>query len=300
MHCPFCHHAETQVVETRESDEGGVIRRRRRCLHCGKRFTTYERSEIAMPAVVKKDGARAPFDPAKLRASMLLALHKRSVSVEQVDAAIDRIQDKLLATGAREVASARIGELVMRELKKMIPGIVYDLRYTGSNNFIGRRMYPLKTNQTFLRAPAAEALAKVQAELKSQNLGLKIYDAYRPYSVTVTFWELIKDERYVANPSKGSGHNRGLAVDLTIIDLTTGNELDMGTGFDSFSDSAHHNFTSLPEMIQQNRRLFKEIMTKYGFQLFETEWWHYSWPNDKEYEIMDIPFRKLKKAIDEK
>jgi len=188
----------------------------------------------------------------------------------------------------------------MRELKKMIPGIVYDLRYTGSNNFIGRRMYPLKTNQTFLRAPAAEALAKVQAELKSQNLGLKIYDAYRPYSVTVTFWELIKDERYVANPSKGSGHNRGLAVDLTIIDLTTGNELDMGTGFDSFSDSAHHNFTSLPEMIQQNRRLFKEIMTKYGFQLFETEWWHYSWPNDKEYEIMDIPFRKLKKAIDEK
>ena len=119
MHCAFCGHEETQVVETRESDEGDVIRRRRRCLHCEKRFTTYERIEIAMPAVVKKDGARAEFDPAKPRASMLLALRKRPVSVEQVDAALDRIRDKLLASGAREVPSARIGELVMRELKRI-------------------------------------------------------------------------------------------------------------------------------------------------------------------------------------
>ena len=119
MRCPFCSHEETQVVETRESDEGDVIRRRRRCLKCDKRFTTYERAEIALPAVVKKDGARAEFVPAKLRGSMMLALRKRPVSVEQVDAAIDRIQDKLLASGAREVPSARLGELVMRELKRM-------------------------------------------------------------------------------------------------------------------------------------------------------------------------------------
>ena len=119
MRCPYCSHDETQVVETRESDEGGVIRRRRRCLQCEKRFTTYERIEIALPAVVKKDGARAEFDPAKLRASMLLALRKRPVSVEQVDAAIERIQDKLVATAAREVPSARLGELVMRELKRI-------------------------------------------------------------------------------------------------------------------------------------------------------------------------------------
>lgn len=119
MRCPFCAHGETQVVETRESDEGDVIRRRRRCLHCEKRFTTYERTEIAMPVVVKKDGAREDFDPAKLRASMSLALRKRSVSVEQVDAALECIQEKLLATGAREVPSARLGELVMRELKRI-------------------------------------------------------------------------------------------------------------------------------------------------------------------------------------
>ena len=119
MRCPYCAPEEPQVVETRESDEGAVIRRRRRCLQCEKRFTTYERTEIALPAVVKKDGARVDFDPAKLRASMILALRKRPVSVEQVDAAIERIQDKLVATAAREVARARLGELVMRELKRI-------------------------------------------------------------------------------------------------------------------------------------------------------------------------------------
>ncbi|MCE4555840.1 transcriptional regulator NrdR [Roseateles cellulosilyticus] len=119
MRCPFCSHAETQVAETRESDEGDVVRRRRRCLSCDKRFTTYERADIALPSVVKKDGRRADFDPAKLRASMQLALRKRPVSVEQIDAAINRIEEKLLASGAREIASTRLGELVMRELKRI-------------------------------------------------------------------------------------------------------------------------------------------------------------------------------------
>lgn len=119
MRCPFCTHDETQVVETRESDEGGVVRRRRRCLKCDKRFTTYERAEIAFPAVVKKDGSRVEFDAAKLRASMLLALRKRPVSTERVDAAVEKIQDKLLASGAREVPSAHLGDLVMRELERI-------------------------------------------------------------------------------------------------------------------------------------------------------------------------------------
>jgi transcriptional repressor NrdR len=119
MRCPFCSRAETQVVETRESDEGDVVRRRRRCQSCDKRFTTYERAEIALPSVVKKDGTRADFDLAKIRASMTLALRKRPVSVEQIDAAVERIQERLLNSGAREVASSRLGELVMRELKRI-------------------------------------------------------------------------------------------------------------------------------------------------------------------------------------
>lgn len=119
MRCPFCSHEETQVVETRESDEGDVIRRRRRCTHCDKRFTTYERPEIALPQVVKRDSTRDEFDENKLRSSMMLALRKRPVSVEQVEAAIERIKDKLLTGGSKEVASTRLGELVMRELKRI-------------------------------------------------------------------------------------------------------------------------------------------------------------------------------------
>jgi len=119
MRCPFCGHGETQVAETRESDEGDVIRRRRRCQRCDKRFTTYERPEIALPMVIKKNNSRTEFNIAKLRASMELALRKRPVSTEQVDAAIERIQEKLLSDGARELPSARIGELVMRELRRI-------------------------------------------------------------------------------------------------------------------------------------------------------------------------------------
>ncbi|MCM5679662.1 transcriptional regulator NrdR [Schlegelella sp. S2-27] len=119
MRCPFCGHEETQVVETRESDEGDVIRRRRRCLSCDTRFTTYERAEVTMPSVVKKDGSRAEFDPAKIRASMTLALRKRPVSLEQIDAALQRIEQKLRSSGVREVNSSKLGEFVMRELKKL-------------------------------------------------------------------------------------------------------------------------------------------------------------------------------------
>jgi len=181
----------------------------------------------------------------------------------------------------------------MIELRSLIPGLVYDLRYATTNNFMHRKMYPGGTRSTFLRTPAAMALAKVQQELKERGCGLKIFDAYRPYSVTVSFWELVKDERYVANPAKGSGHNRGLAVDLTIIELASRKELDMGTGFDNFTDSAHHSFTQLPGQVLQNRKLLKDVMEKNGFVLFETEWWHYSWPNNRDYEVLDIAFRKF-------
>jgi transcriptional repressor NrdR len=118
MRCPYCSHEETQVAETRDSEEG-FTRRRRRCLKCDRRFTTYERPEVAMPTVVKRDGGRVEFDAAKLRSSMMLALRKRPVSIEQVDAALERIQEKLLSGTLREVPTTRLGELVMRELKRI-------------------------------------------------------------------------------------------------------------------------------------------------------------------------------------
>lgn len=119
MKCPFCGNLDTQVVETRMAEDGDFIRRRRQCADCEKRFTTYERPDVNFPAVVKKDGRRIEYERAKLLGSLNLALRKRPVSTEQVDAAVERIEEKLLNLGVREIPSSRIGELVMRELKKL-------------------------------------------------------------------------------------------------------------------------------------------------------------------------------------
>lgn len=119
MKCPFCHHEETQVLDTRVSEEGDAIRRRRRCTKCDKRFTTHERIELAMPVIVKKNGSRTEFDAGKLRASLMLALRKRPVSAESLDEALQKIKEKLLASGEREVLSGLVGELVMHELKRL-------------------------------------------------------------------------------------------------------------------------------------------------------------------------------------
>lgn len=119
MKCPFCKGEKTQVVETRESEDGDSIRRRRRCLSCDKRFTTYEMVELRMPQVVKQNGMRSEFDAEKLRTSFKRALHKRPVSAELVDAAIDHVTQKLHALGEREVGSRQVGEMVMKELLKL-------------------------------------------------------------------------------------------------------------------------------------------------------------------------------------
>ncbi|ADX46216.1 transcriptional repressor NrdR [Paracidovorax avenae] len=119
MKCPFCSHPETQVVETRVAEDGDFVRRRRQCGACDKRFTTYERPEVSFPNVVKKDGRRIEYDRSKLIGSFSIALRKRPVSTTQIDSAIERIEEKLLNLGQREVLSSRIGELVMRELKKL-------------------------------------------------------------------------------------------------------------------------------------------------------------------------------------
>jgi zinc D-Ala-D-Ala dipeptidase len=187
----------------------------------------------------------------------------------------------------------------MMELKIMIPTLVYDLKYGTKENFTKEVLYN-QQSKTFLRLPVARALQQVQTDLAKNNIGIKIWDAYRPYSVTKKMWDLIKDERYVANPSKGSGHNRGLAVDLTLIDLVTKKELDMGTGFDHFTDTAHHNFKNLSPQILNNRKLLKETMEKNGFKALDTEWWHYSWPNTRCYEVMDLDFKKLQKMQKQK
>ncbi len=133
----------------------------------------------------------------------------------------------------------------MVDIPNWLPGIILDLKYATVNNFMNQPLYH-SLNTTYLRKTAIEALQKVLKELKGQHLTIKIFDAYRPYSVTEKMWEVVKDDRYAADPAKGSAHNRGAAVDLTLVDIATKKELSMGTGFDNFSDTAHTDFTALP------------------------------------------------------
>lgn len=182
----------------------------------------------------------------------------------------------------------------MVDLRKIIPQLVLDLKYATIHNFMHQKLYP-PTQTTFLRKPAADSLKKVVEYLKKQNLTIKIFDAYRPYSITEEMWEKVKDDRYAADPSKGSGHNRGTAVDLTLIDLQTKKELPMGTGFDNFTDTAHIDFLNLPSQVLKNRNILRSVMEKYGFIQLTTEWWHYYLPNSSSYELLDISFSSLKK-----
>jgi D-alanyl-D-alanine dipeptidase len=177
------------------------------------------------------------------------------------------------------------------EIKQYIPAIILDIRYATNNNFMHRRMY--QQPKAYARLPVVKALQQVEADLKTRGLGLKIYDAYRPYSVTVQFYEMAKDTNFVANPRHGSKHNRGCAIDLSLINLKTGKELDMPTGFDSFSKKASANYPTLTKPQLDNRELLKTVMQAHGFTAMPTEWWHYDFNGWPKYELLDIPFSAL-------
>jgi D-alanyl-D-alanine dipeptidase len=184
--------------------------------------------------------------------------------------------------------------LEMMELKQLVPNIKYDLAYAQKSNFTKHRLYPKRLKSTYLRKEPALALSKIAEELADKGLGILVWDAYRPYFVTERFWKLIHDERYVANPIKGSGHNRGIAIDMTLYELSSGTLIDMPTGFDDFSENAHHGYQNISEINIKNREILKGVMEKNGFIKFETEWWHYSWPSPSKYDVLNIPFSQLK------
>jgi len=177
------------------------------------------------------------------------------------------------------------------EISKAIPGVMLDIRYATTNNFTDHIMY--KQARAFARAPVVTALQQIQAALKPMGLGLKIFDAYRPYAVTVKFYELIKDTNFVADPRYGSRHNRGCAVDLTLADLKTGKALTMPTEFDSFSPKAAADYKELSEVQLKNRELLKLVMQAHGFKVLKTEWWHYDFTGWENYGLLDVPFYSL-------
>ncbi|MEX2230875.1 MAG: M15 family metallopeptidase [Cyclobacteriaceae bacterium] len=179
------------------------------------------------------------------------------------------------------------------DIAKHIPDIVLDIRYATTNNFTGQRVYDLA--KAYARKPVADALKKIHAELKKDGLGIKIFDAYRPYKATVKFYEVYGDTTYVASPYRGSRHNRGCALDLTLIDLKTGEELKMPTGYDSFSKQAWPS-TPMPDPeIRKNRQTLIRAMEKFGFKVNSSEWWHFDFTGWKNFEVLDIEFQELER-----
>lgn len=169
------------------------------------------------------------------------------------------------------------------DIQVLDPTIAIDLRYATTNNFVKAKMYDCA--RCFLRPDVAKAIDDIQKELQKKGLGLKMFDCYRPRPVQQKLWDKVPDARYVTPPWKGSMHNRGMAVDLTIVDAA-GKELDMGTTYDFFGEEAYHTYTNLPKKVLDNRTLLKEIMEKHGFQHIRTEWWHYSYKNSS-HELSD-------------
>ncbi|HUP48483.1 MAG TPA: M15 family metallopeptidase [Thermoanaerobaculia bacterium] len=172
-----------------------------------------------------------------------------------------------------------------------IPGLHVDVRYATSDNFMKRQLYPVA--KAYLRAPAAAALRAAQEELASKGLGLKVWDGYRPYRVTEALWESIRNSDYVADPARGSRHNRGAAVDLTLVDLRSGEELPMPTAYDDFTPRAAHAFTDLPPEVIANRARLREVMTRHGFDPLPFEWWHYDFRGWERFELMDVPLEAV-------
>lgn len=194
----------------------------------------------------------------------------------------------LFATAFVSVAAPKAEDLV--DVEKTVPGVVLDIRYATTNNFTGKQVYPV--GKCYLRRSTAEKLKRVQADLAKRNLRLKVYDGYRPLSVQKKFWELVPDDRYVANPAKGSKHNRGGAVDVTLVDIR-GKELPMPTDYDDFTEKAHQDYNQLPAEIIHNRQTLRLVMEKHGFKNIETEWWHFDDVDWKKFELMDLSFEEL-------
>ncbi len=190
----------------------------------------------------------------------------------------------------KQICTFRAGNTLML-VTDFLPDAVIDMPYARADNFTKTVLYP--SASAFLSKDALFSLRDAQAALAKLGYGLKIWDAYRPFSVTCKMWGLVHDARYVADPAKGSDHNRGAAVDITLIDLKTGKELDMGTGFDDFTAKSHHGAGGISKEAVKNRNQLKQIMEKNGFSSFPTEWWHYVHKASKENNVFDIPFDQL-------
>lgn len=176
------------------------------------------------------------------------------------------------------------------ELITLDSTIKLDIRYATENNFVGKKVYP--EARAFLQKPAAKGVAKVHKKLKKMGLGLVIYDGYRPWSITKLFWEVTPEDKriFVADPSKGSKHNRGCAIDLSIYDLKTGKPVEMPSDYDEFTERASPDYAGGTPEQRANRDLLRRLMEDEGFIVNDNEWWHFDYKDWEKYAIYDISF----------
>ena len=202
--------------------------------------------------------------------------------------------EALKAQPPTETGEFRMPDLV--ELVKLDPTIKLDIRYAQANNFLRTPVY--SQARAFLQRPAAEAVTRVNRKLRARGYGLLIFDGYRPWYVTKMFWDATppEDHDYVGDPSKGSRHNRGCAVDLSVYHLKTGRPLDMPSGYDDFTVRAHPNYTGGTAHQRANRELLRRAMEEEGFTVYPTEWWHFDFKDWRSYRILNIPFEDLHSA----
>jgi D-alanyl-D-alanine dipeptidase len=176
------------------------------------------------------------------------------------------------------------------ELTKLDKTIKLDIRYATANNFVGRPVYP--EARAFLQRPAAEAVVRVHKQLKKKGLGIVIFDGYRPWTITKLFWDVVPEDKrkFVADPTKGSKHNRGCAIDLSIYDLKTGELLPMPSGYDEFTERASPDYKGGTDQERANRQMLRTLMEAEGFTVNPNEWWHFDYKDWQSYAIYDISF----------
>lgn len=177
------------------------------------------------------------------------------------------------------------------DVQKVNPNIRIDIRYATTDNFMKEKLYP--EARCLLLKEVAASLSRVQQALESQGLGLKIFDGYRPLSVQKKMWAKFPVEGYIANPAKGSNHNRGAAVDLTLVDLKTGAELPMPSAYDEFSERAHRDYMKASPDEIRNRQILQDAMEKEGFRGISTEWWHFDFKAAKDHPVLDLLFSSV-------
>ena len=171
-------------------------------------------------------------------------------------------------------------------IEQLSSDFVLDMKYATTDNFLKQKVYDCP--KCYLRKATAKALLEAQKDFIRRGYAIKIFDCYRPLSIQKKMWKILPGTHYVANPAKGSKHNRGAAVDITLVELKTGKELNMGTPFDFFGEKAHHGYTKLPKEVLENRKLLKEVMNKYNFKSIFSEWWHYEYRPEMTSPVEDI------------